>query len=155
MSRKKSGRTIRPSTPVPIVDEIPYVSVYCDGISVGDHEKWLIASFLPDVKNGSLVWHPDPVGYRDPKTARITPIARDVVQWLDGDAWVSKAPMAHDPYLFYKESFRVRWTLRCATCGLSRAAKSPELFYAPFATMANLNIKEVRLAHLVHASSDS
>lgn len=131
--------------------ETPYVSVYCDGTSAGEHDRAPIASFYPDEYEGSIIWTVFTGHYYSPSLPHAIDVPQDVAQWLDGDEWIRIE--GHDPEIFYRPGFRVRWNLGCPTCGLRRVVAKPSTLYASFTTLAQLRIYEVPLIHLIHSKS--
>lgn len=153
MSRLKKGKgSKRSSTDRTIyrVGDAIYVSVFCDGSADGvSHEKWRIASLLPELHDERVVWHVNPTGYYDPESGRVLPISGQPSQWLVGDEWVDRKPS--DRSVFHDEEFRVRWHFKCQRCRLQRNISTPGDYYEALTALASLGIREVELAHLIHA----
>lgn len=150
MSRKKLGRETGRGRGAAVYSRPEvYASVYCVGTTDKPHPKWRIASFHPEIHNGDLVWHAFNGSYYEPETTRAVHVAGGVSQWLEGDRWVSHTD--HAPDVFQSEQFRVRWNLRCRECGMSRAVADPSAMYDAFTALAQLQIPEIELIHLVHA----
>ncbi|WP_136056815.1 hypothetical protein [Microbacterium sp. K24] len=151
MSRKKTGTgdARRRAGRVGNDPDQPYVSVFCDGTVKGQpHEKWRIATFHPDRLNSELVWLPAGKHYFEPGVDHGIPIVNSVSQRLDGDTWVSNSDRDLD---YYKPEFRVRWNIKCQECGASKVTAAPSTLYPAFTALAQLNIREIELAHLIYS----
>jgi hypothetical protein len=135
-----------------------YVSVYCAGREDAPHEKWRVATMEPVLQeDGSpliadeqIVWSISRAGYADPAHDTLLPYAGSPTQTLDGDEWVS-GERERDARVFSDE-YRLRWSFRCATCGMRRVFKQPSELYGPLRAIAALGIPEVELLHLINAN---
>lgn len=151
MSRKKtgSGTGRRRAGSVGTAPDHPYVSVFCDGTATGRrHEKWRIATFHPDVHNDEVLWLPAGKHYFEPGVEHGIPIVNSVSQRLDGDTWI---PTGDRDFDYDKPEFRVRWKIKCRECGAAKVTARPSAFYPVFNALAELNIREIDLAHLIHS----
>lgn len=150
MSRKKSGRTTGRGRGggVTSVDDGPYVSVFCAGTEAAPHEKWRIATFYPDAFEGEVIWMSHARSYYDPSSHFTIHVAGSVTQRLEGDTWIATTSRDHD---IHSPSFRTRWNLECRQCGLRKVVAQPRTFYPVFTALAQLQIPEVELLHLIHS----
>lgn len=151
MSRKKTGRPSGRGRGggVTAAPEGPYVSVFCVGTPASPHSKWRIASFHPDVHEGSVVWMPLPRHYFEPASPHGIRVAGAVSQRLDGDRWI---PQSESDYDYYQSTFRMRWSIECRECGMRKVIASPPAYYPVFTALAQLSIREVELIHLIHSA---
>lgn len=157
MSRKKSGRaTGRMQGGVVYSKPDIYVSVYCvgtPGTPEHPHDKWRIASFYPYVHDDEIVWRSFSENYYEPESPYALHISGNVSQQLNGNEWVSVGDV--DPGVIYGTDFRLRWNLACGRCGMRRTIATPSDFYEEFTALAQLQIPELELIHLVHAQRNA
>lgn len=151
MSRKKTGSRSNHARGGGGKGDVAYVSVFCVGPADAPHEKFRIASFIPEEDASAVVWHAAPGTYFDPSHPTTIPISGRVSQWLDGNRWVSRGTGEHNRAVFDSESFRVRWNLACDRCSARRVVRTPADLYPAFTALAVAGIQEVELVHLIHA----
>lgn len=149
MTRKKSGRPTGRGSGGVTHNPPVYVSIYCTG-DTSAHDKWMIASVVPEVSGSNIVWHVSPRAYHDPTASAAQRTAVTVAQWLVGDQWLSHEDAPRE--VFNDPRFRVRWNLECGICHLKRTIATPAELYPALTTLAQLQIREVELNHLVHAN---
>ena len=118
-----------------------FVSIQCSGTSGTPHEKWRIASFAADVVNGDIVWSESVSGYAEPGAHSLIKVFPPVTQWLDGDKFISQDD--YDPMVFYKDTFRTSWLLRCPTCKYAHKVSPPSSAYPLLTALAQAHIKEI------------
>lgn len=150
MSRTKRGKGAKRSSAGEVFYRTApaFLSVYCTGADAAPHTKWLIASLVPRAQDGAMIWVVDEVGYHDPQSGRVLPVAGTAAQFLVGNEWVDvRAGEAHSP------GFRVRWHFRCgvATCRIQRNVSNPSSLYPSITEAVAAGFREIELTHLVHA----
>ena len=149
MSRRKSGDFRLKGGPTNTArGETLYVSVYCRGTIDAPHEKWRIASFRPEAHEGELFWTENESGYAEQGTMfRVYPPA---TQWLDGTQYIRRdedgaAIVAghSDAEVFYRDTFRVGWMLKCKRCGFGHKIGKPRDAYPLLTALAQNGIEEI------------
>lgn len=125
MSRKKTGRG-RGSSAHYALSQIPHVSIYCRGTVSAPHDKWRIATLTPDVINGAIYWGEHRGWYAETGKNEYQRVAPPITQMLDGnrhvarDAQSARVTDPADSDVFYRDTFRTVWDLRCGRCRFSR-----------------------------------
>ena len=138
MTRRKKGLNRLKGGPSGTArnDDAVYVSIYCRGTVKKPHEKWRIASFRRDDHEGESFWTESDTGYAESGSLVLIRVYPPASQWLDGNEYIHRDSDGaavidgqRDAEVFYRDTFRTAWILKCKTCGFAHKIASPRIAY--------------------------
>jgi hypothetical protein len=122
-----------------------FVSIYCRGTVEAPHDKWKIASFMPADHNGERFWTESTSGYAETGSDALSRVYPLATQWLDGTEYIFRDADGRalvkgkpDAEVFYRDTFRTGWMLKCKTCDYAHKIGNPRDAYSLMDRLASL-----------------